>query len=285
MSLSKPVTKQARIQGQPAALVRSESVDLSRSIAEERGRRMGSRQTSSTDTPSDQTMTRHPKGHKVRTLDEIWKTMDSQDFLHLADTLVLGDVWVQPIAVEPAKGAFATVTFKQMVAAPHIKHRDANCKMSLEDLTKMLYLNDCIQYDMQNVERMSYDDWLKEKSSLCVKAKGMEEGSNRAKLCHFIITEDRSFTFYPAYLHGRFGVFFRKICYHSYKTAGEQQKLVNPAMIKCCATKGNFEYILEARFFPLPDEWFDSANPAATSMVDRCQPDDLPATLPESQVY
>lgn len=221
---------------------------------------------------------KHPKGHKVRDLAEVWKVMDSQDFLHLTDTLTLGDVWVQPSVVVSSKGAFATVTFFEIVAGPHIKSRTASCKISLDDLTKMLYLNDCIQWDLQNIEHLSFDDWMKEKSSICVKAKGMEEGSDRAKLCNFILTSDRDFTFYPKYLHGVCGIFFRKICYHSYKTekSDSENKIENPSMIKCKGTKGSFEYIIEARIFPLPFSFFEVVNPAESSLVDREEP---PSTL------
>ncbi len=289
MSLSKPVMKQARTPARPnpSTLQRCESMDLSAVIEEgERGRRTTSLQTSSQQQmkKTDDQMMKHPRGHKVRALDEVWKVMDSQDFLHLSDTLTLGDVWVQPTGVTSSKGAYATVSFKQIVAGPHIKFRDANCKMSLDDLTKMLYLNDCIQWDIQNIERLSFDDWLKEKSSICVKAKGMDEGSDRAKLCHFIITEDRDFTFYPSCLHGRNGLFFRKICYHSYPTEkDDKDKIENPSMIKCKGTKGTFEYIIEARIFPLPFSWFEVAEPAATSLVDRSATATL--EMPESQVY
>ena len=290
MSLSKPVMKQTRtLKPNPSTLQHTETEsDLSHSsiMEEARNRRTGTPQPSTAAATPSQMMNqdqivKHPRGHKVRNLEEVWKIMDSQDFLHLTDTLALADVWVQPKSVVSSKGAFATVSFTEMVAGPHIKFREASCKISLDDLTKMLYLSDCIQYDMQGVERLTFDDWLKDKSSLCVKKKGMDEGSDRAKLCNFIITEDKTFTFYPSYLHGCCGVFFRKICYHSYPNKTETSKMENPSMLKCKGTKGTFEYIIEARIFPLPFAWFDAADPASSSMVDRCQPDTL--DLPESQ--
>lgn len=280
MSLFKPAMKQSKpLNPTLTKLQRCESVDLSSSVVEEeKNRRIASRPTSSPVPQmkeADQGM-KHPRGHKVRELAEVWKVMDSQDFLHLTDTLTLGDVWVQPTGVVSSKGAFATVSFKQIVAGPHIKSRDASCKMSLDDLTKMLYLNDCVQWDLQNAEHLSFEDWLKEKSSICVKAKGMEEGSDRAKLCHFIITEDRDFGFYPSCLNGRSGIFFRKICYHSYKNGKDEIKLDNPSMMKCKGTKGTFEYIIEARIFPLPLAWFDVADSSAS--MDTSE-------IPESQVF
>lgn len=244
----------------PTTLRRCESEDLnSADTVEERDHRIITRPISSPIPPTEKTnqMTRHPKGHKVRELNEVWKAMDSQDFLHLSDTLTLGDVWVQPTGIISSKGAFATVSFKQIVAGPHIKSRETSCKISLDDLMKMLYLNDCIQWDLQNMEHLTFDDWMKEKSSICVKAKGMDEGSDRGKLCNFIITEDREFTFYPVCLHNRSGIFFRKICYHSYKTeTKDEAKIENPSMMKCKGTKGTFEYIIEARIFPLPLSFF-----------------------------
>ena len=218
---------------------------------------------SSTDLPGSENKTKsapaqtHPRGHKVYQLDKVWETMDQQSFLHLTDTLTLGDVWVQPVSVTPMNAAYANVAFKEIVLAPHIKQRTAETKMSADDLIKMLYLSECLQWYMQGVEALPFDDWLNDKSAACVKVKGMEVGSNRALLCNFIITEDREFTFYPPLLKGNFGIFFRKICYHSYKTTGEGEKLSYPGMIKCCATRGKFEYILEARIIPLPVGWFD----------------------------
>lgn len=261
MSAFKPA-KQSRLMGQ-TQVKRTESVDLSLTpgTVEERDRRIASPQppvaegeTSAMKAPS------HPKGHKVRELDEVWKNMDSQSYLHLSDTLTLFDVWVQPKAVEPENNYTANVTFVQMVAAPHIKTREAKCKMSLDDLLKLLYLNDCLQYDIEAQPRLGYDEWIAEKTAAFIKMHGVEEATNRAKLCNFIVSEDESFTFYPTSFHGNCGIFFRKICYHSYKTKEDMggNKILNPTMVKCCATRGKFEYILEARFFVLPEEWRNS---------------------------
>ena len=273
MSALKPPMKQPRTLNQ-SQVTRTESVDLQTSLgtssaAEEERNPHTSSQPSKTNLPS------HPKGHKVKLLSEVWKTMDSQSFLHLTDSQTLGDVWVQPVGVEPSTGAYVTVHFKQIVFGYHIKSRIASSKMSSDDLLKMLYLNDCLQWDMQGLIRLGFDDWLNEKSAACVKVKGLDEGSNRAKLCNFIITEDRDFTFYPQFLKNCCGLFFRKICCHSYKTpVGEHDdKLDNPSMIKCCATRGKFEYVLEARVFPLPDKWF-STKPEEQATLE------VPATQP-----
>ena len=269
MSALKPPMKQSRAP-QQTQVTRTESVDLSTSLGstaavveEERDRRTAV-PLSKSNTPN------HPKGHKVKNLKDVWEAMDQNAFLHLCDTLTLGDVWVQPVGVVPSTGGYAMVTFKQLVFGYHIKGREATTKMSTDDLLKMLYLNDCIQWDMQGLMRLSFEDWLNEKSSACVKVKGIDDVSNRAKLANFIICEDREFTFYPTFLKSCCGVFFRKICCHSYKTpVGEHDdKLCNPSMIKCCATRGKFEYCLEARVFPLPDGYF---NP---------KPAEVPSTQP-----
>ena len=259
MSVLKPAAKRPNVvNADPSTLTRTtRSLDLTAvaptSHAEEKDH-----PTSSRPSEASKSAPTHPKGHKVRQLTDVWKTVDSQNFLHLSDILTLSDFWVQPTDAESAGGSFVTVYWKQIVAAPHIKQRDANCKMSSDDLLKMLYLNDTICAELNQTDHLSYDDWLNDKSAACVKAKGIDEGSDRAKLCHFIMTEDPTFTFYP--LEGRFGIFFRKICYHSYKVDDKsgKPKLMNPSMIKCCATRGKFEYILEARIFPLPREWYTS---------------------------
>ena len=283
MSVLKPAAKQPRTKLQmQSPLQRTESTDLSLvEQEEERNRRTASLPTSlrrSSSTVIETTQTeKHPKGHKVRNLSSIWESLDKSEFLKISDTLLLEDVWTQPTLVYDSSKSVALVQMRQIVDAPHIKWRDTRAKLSVDDLLKILYLNDCVQFDLQNVERLSFDDWMKEKSALCVKSKGMEEGSDRAKLCNFIITEDRSFTFYPHCLNGRFGMFFRKICCHSYKTSDATKiKIPNPSMIKGKGMKGSFEYVIEARLFPLPDEWFDHTNPGSTSMVDKCLPDTQP---------
>lgn len=208
----------------------------------------------------------HPKGHKVYQLSKVWETMDQQSFLRLTDTLMLGDVWMMPLGASPMNATCAHVTCKQIVSAPHIKSRIVTTKMATDDLIKILYLCECMQWSMQGVECLSFDDWMKDKSAACVKVKGVEEGTNRALLCNYIITEDREFTFYPPFLHG-VGIFFRKTCYHSYKTDTPGGKMINPAMIKCTATRSKFEYMLEGRIIPLPVNWFDE-EPTPTQPMD-----------------
>lgn len=266
MSVSKPA-KQPRLMGQ-SEVKRTESVDLaSHSQAMQEAR---DPLTSSTAALPQSTAMRtrsqaptHPKGHKVRNLNDVWANMDGQSFLHLTDTLTLGDVWVQPKFVNSVNATTAEVTFVEMVNALHIKCREATTKISVDDLCKMLYLNDCLQHDAQGIARMSYDDWIAEKTACFIRQHGVEDSTNRSKICNFVITEDREYTFYPTYFKTLVGVFFRKICVHSYKTGEGVAKISNPSMIKCCAKGGKFEYILEARYIPLPEEWWKLINEEA----------------------
>lgn len=266
MSVLKPVAKNPRISVNPA--LQNKTVALNEQemtqflTEEEKNRRIAGHPSvgaTAAASSSKEKATPHPRGHKPKMIDEIWKTMDSNAFLHLTDSATMLEVWVQPLFCVPERGAFTTVTFKEMIAGRHIKYREASCKMSVVDLMKMLYLNDCLQADMQGVPRTPYDEWVKEKSAACMRAKGLEDVNAPAKLCNFILTEDRDFGFYPAFLKGRCGMFFRKIGYHTYKSGRKgDAKIENPSMVKCKATKGDFEYIIEGRVFPLPDEWFDS---------------------------
>lgn len=222
-------------------------------------------------TTTKMTMSRHPKGHKVRSLEEVWTMMDSQDFLHLTDTLALSDVWVQPVGIDmsSSRGTICNVYLKEIVAAPHFKTRESICKLSIDDLLKILYLNESIQCDMENVARVSFEEWITLKTDSYRKNKGVDEMCAVAddELANYIINEDPDFSFYPSFLHGRCGVFFRKISYHSYKTKeyDAKNKFVNPSMLKCRAKRGNFEYILEARVFPLPVGWFDTVFSTSTT--------------------
>lgn len=267
MSALRPAAKQARMT--PALPIqRTESSvtlpTLSSTMEDEgeRGRRIASLPAqSSTATPM--TMVKHPRGHRVTPLQKVCQNIDSKDFLSLGDTLLLSDYWFQPIAVEPSKGAYTTATFREIFLGPNIKTRTAKHKVGTRDILNMLYLCDCMSFDAQNVARPTYDEWFNEKLSICIKELGREEGGNDGTLCNFIITKDKSFTFYPSVLCGRFATFFRKICYHSYKASPDcpSSKIKNLAMIKCGTSKGKFDYVLEGRFMPFPDEWFDLVSP------------------------
>jgi len=271
MSLSKPVKKQAKTEETPvlSPLRRCGSLDLVKVAVEEKevakdhptpspSTSIPSPITIQTGATTQEMMPRHPNGHKVRDLAEIWKSMDSQDFLRLTDTLTLNDVWIQPLSVVSSKGAYATVAIKQIIAAPHIKYRDTTCKLAVDDLIYMLFLSDNMFAHMcQKPETL--DQWMKDKSALYVHAKGLEMASDRANFCQYLLTEEKSFTLYPEIFNSRCGVFFRKICYHSYKVGDDStssDKIENISMIKCHSTKGSFEYIIEARIFPFPKEWF-----------------------------
>jgi len=273
MSAFRPAAKQAKTMGQ-TQVRRTESVDLAQSLthvsAAEKNPPTASPLSPSAPTEENQDLMKipkHPKGHIVRELESLWKTMDGQTFLHMTDTSVLGDIWVQPKSVEPSTTAYVNVCFIEIIVAPHIKSREATCKMSIEDLLKMLYLNDCLQYDAQGTPRLGFDEWISEKTAAFIKAHGVDDATNRSKLCNFIITEDETFSFYPACFNHNLGVFFRKIHYHSYKTSGdgmEGEKIINPSMVKCQATRGKFEYILEARVLPLPEEWKQDGSSTTT---------------------
>ena len=253
-------------------VIRTESVGLlpQSTTAEERDHPTTSLPSDQQVTARDQ-MVRHPKGHKVADLGTIWKAMDSQQYLRVTDTLALSDVWVQPRSVQPGvSGSTVTVVMRQMVDAPHIKERTCTTKMSVEDLLKMLYLADSLQWTIQGPAKYSYDEWLAEKTAAFIKKGGVDKSSDRPGLCNFILTEDREFSFYPQKLHN-VGVFVRKICYHSYKDEGKEKgedKIVNPSMLKCSSARGTFDYMFEARLFPLPPEWWQGKETPDTQAVD-----------------
>lgn len=249
MSVLRPATKQPRLMGQ-SNVKRTESVGLLPTAEE-------SAPLSTTPLPATtekKTTPNHPKGHKCRTITEVWENMDKQKYLHLTDTLTLGDVWVQPMGAGPsATKNVADVSFLQILASHHFKYRTATSRLSNSDLMKMLYLCDCICNDLVGNDRPNYDEWVRTKSKEAVGVLGIQDASDEANLANFIITKDKDFTFFPASLNENFGIFFRKVCCHSYKGLPKgSAKIDNPMIIKCKAEGGNFEYLLEARLFLLP---------------------------------
>lgn len=277
MSGLKPA-KQARLIGQTQVLPRSETKPTllpPPSSAQQEGKDLhttteGSVQEAST----RKTAPRHPKGHRVQNLSEVWQTMDSQQFLRCTDSYSLEDVWVQPISVEPTSSPYATVRMFQMVLGPHIKTRIVCSKMAISDLLKMLYLNQRVQLHMLGYDSKDFNQWLAEKTGEFIKAHGVAEANNGAMLCNYILGEDEEYTFYPSFLKYTTAV-FRKISYHSYKNGEEGEKVVNPAMMKCTAVRGKFEYIWEVKFIPLPASFALDPDGEVSTEVPSTQPLDL----------
>ena len=197
----------------------------------------------------------HPKWHKQATLASVWATMDSQSFLHLTDTLALSDVVVQPKSIASSTGSYTNVTFIQAVKARNWKLRVATCKMPIVDVIKMLYLCDCMYSKIQKTPAPTYEAWVKSKVSAFGAKYGMVEDANHCMLCQYILAEDPTFSFYADCI-GDCGVFYRKICHHSYKNGKGETKIRNPAMVKCKGSRGMIEYLIEAMILPLPDGYF-----------------------------
>ena len=131
----------------------------------------------------------HPKGHKSHDISEIWKSLDSQPYLRLTDTAALMDVWVQPLSVESISSVTCNVTFVEIVLGQHMKYRTAQHKMSIDDICKVLYLSQCLNWDIEGQPRLTYDDWIADATTCFIKAHGVEESSNRAKLCDYLIND------------------------------------------------------------------------------------------------
>jgi len=261
MSALRVPAKQPRMMNQ-SMVMRTESVELEAS-AEVKNPPTSTHPASETGSKSQT----HPKGHRARDLQtEVFDVLDKQEFLRLSDTLALGDFWCYPISVETIQSAnIVFVKFMEIVAGYHIKHREAVHKITTDDLCKICYLNDCIQWDLQGFNRVAYDDWLADKTAKFIKACGVEDAHNRAKVCQYILTEDKEFTFYPRFLKSTTGIFFRKSCVHTYKKEGES-KIENPLIMKC-STKGKFEYVIEAKIIPLPIDWFEKPSDVEESQL------------------
>lgn len=253
--MSKPA-KQPRLLNQ-SQVTRTESVGLlpESNTVEVNGPHTSSHPLTETETVKDPAQ-RHPRWHKSATLSSVWASMDKQEYFRVSDTFALNDVWSQPKSIAACPSAnVVMVQMRQLVNAPHIKTRTCTTKMSVDDLLKMLYLNESVQWAIQGPARYSFDEWLADKTAAYIKKYGVDRTSDRAGLCSFILTEDRDFSFYPSSLRN-VGVFLRKICYHSYKDEEGKDKINNPSMMKCASARGTFDYVFEAKIFVLPDEWW-----------------------------
>lgn len=263
MSAFKPPKKVMKTTAGTSPLKRTASVPLEEKVVclEESFPRIISPQVQDSQVSTTTTKrARHPKGHKVQNLQDVWNAMDKRKYLSLSDTTTLSDVWIQPRMVESEEGEIANVSFTEIIVAPYIKTREATTKISTSDLLKMLYQACCIVSDLNGELRMGFEEWSNEALVKCTKEKGKSD-ITPGELCQYLLTEDSEFTFYPKKLNDACGIFFRKICYHSYKDEehkGEEgAKWKNPAMIKCQAnsSSSSFEYILEASLKLIPPEW------------------------------
>lgn len=221
-----------------------------------------------------------PSENGIRTVnvEQVRSIFAAQNFLRLCDTTLLADAWVQPISIDPTTTMYATVTFLVLLNGPKIQLFMMKTKLSLDDLLKMLYLNDCIQADFQGLVRLDFGGWLNEKTSAYVKVQGAENATNRSLLANYIVTQDKEFSFYPSFMKNC-AMFFRKVSHHRYTDKeGKSGDITNASMIECTAApRGKFNYVLEARCFPVPDKWWEYINEVTKKEAAEL---DVPETQP-----
>lgn len=276
MSASAPAAKKVRVQGATPA-----KLEL---VTPEENARPTSVSIADTSEGKTRRIAIPPSkdGVRVVAISEIKKLCAAQNFLRLADTILLGDLWVQPIAVEPTTTMYAMVKFVAMLNAPKLQMFLLKTKLSLDDLLQMLYLNDCIFADFQGLARLDYGEWINEKTSAYVKVEGAENATNRSMLANFIVTQDSEFSFYPKFMKNC-GMFFHKLSHHKYSDEdGKFGELENASMIECSAApRGKFHYVLEARCFPLPEKWMDMYK---TLVESASAEEEVPETQPMEDI-
>ena len=206
----------------------------------------------------------HPKGHRTAILAEVWGLMDDT-FLRNSDTAKLMDVWCIPTFVQVIEKSnlYVNVEFRQFVLATHVKERTVVYKMFVEDLLKMFYLASQIELDCAGEVRMDYDGWLSECKYLFMKEKGSENSESRPKLVEFLLNENHV-PIHPIPGNPKLHTMFRKVNCHSYK-ASATPKFANEFCAKCKASKGKYEYVIEARIAAVP---IDTAEVTPTQPMD-----------------
>ena len=200
----------------------------------------------------------HPKGHRVFSIEEVREIADGKaPFMRATDTTMLSDIWLLPYHVDlPYPGnTWVNVSFREIIAGAHIKMRDVAYKVSVDDVLSMCWKANAMEAMYNGSPALEFDNWLTEMIYLFSKEHGSEDSTDRGKLCEFLINEDKV-SFQPLEKNKSFTLFFRKINIHSYpikaSTEGADDKFVNLNQVKCCATRGKYEYALDTRLFLVP---------------------------------
>lgn len=278
MSILKPAAKVTRKLTQPAA-TQTTLVALEKDMVEENigGPERVPTNPLSSPVPfqtekkkTTSTKPKHPRGHKVESLYEIWRLMDAQPYVRLTDTWSsLWDVWLQPISIESEVTATTImVQFLEIVYGVHIKYRTASHQISCEDFAKMCYVKDRIGIYMSSMTNdISFDDWVAAHQEAFKKINGRDPASD-GEFCQFLLTtmdneESKKLTGIgwnniPGVVNC--GIFIRKSCCHSYKTKGGEKKFDNISMMKCSSVKGAFDYVIEGRLFVMPHDWQETTS-------------------------
>ena len=270
MSVLKPVAKQARLMNQ----VHTTKMVAPLDIVEARDPPTA---TSPSLTQQSEMVKkkRHPKGHRVYAVAEIDETLAKDKYMHLTDSLLLSDVYLQPRDVEESKGSFADVTFTRLICGYHMQVGEYKAAVLLDDLLQMLYQCEVVTASMQGKVCLGYDEWINEKSIACAKVHGMDSANNPSILAKFLITEDPEFTFFPTFLKN-VGIFFKKSTVHSYPNPQNRgmHKILNPCIIKR-KSRGMFEYTLDLKLIVLPPEMVSTKDGEEGEVEE-----DVPSTLP-----
>jgi len=197
--------------------------------------------------PTSSRKPRHPNGHKVKDLSELFPIMHKTKFLPLADNFMISDVWYQPSSVTSLDGGFLQVVFNEVPNGLNLSRTLQTYSVEAVDLLRMLYLTEMFNRDYYNMERETFEQWLNNCYAELLKSKpdlpydefGIIAESLMDKAT-FAVGTDTCFR-----------VFFQKHCVRSF--TGTDKDFPNLNLIKCKAGgKSQFEYVIEGRIFALP---------------------------------
>lgn len=245
--------KQARKSVETSEVKRTESVGLISQQAAKGLLTAGSQPTDEKTTLSKKA--RHPKGHKVRDLGEVWDQMSMKkgdvvpidpQYLRVTDTLDLGDVWIAITDAKKETDYLLTIDAIQMVTGHHVYQRNMKMKMSNDDFLGFCYLKRRFADVLAGEDPMDYEEWKQKMGEEYQKESG-DESLKSGDVCEFLMKK------YP-FIVDNIGFLCRKICCHSYSNSGveSKDKVHNPTLLKLnVGTRGKFEFELEVRVFPL----------------------------------
>lgn len=197
------------------------------------------------------TGSRHPLGHKIKTQEEVEKSIRKGKFLPLSDGLNCGDIYYQPSVVLTGGKNVLSVMFEEFYDGDEVVKNMHEYSVSADDLLKMMYLAEKMQNTYYNMDTEEYDLWFVHKYAALV-----EEYRSLDMNDHGTIAEKLLMGNKDLFILGKgsfMEVYFQKHCVHKYPGAVSGVK--NPNIILCKAMgRGKFEYIIEARVFVLSEE-------------------------------
>ncbi len=203
---------------------------------------------------------RDPHGHKLVKIGEALDAAHKTKYLPLGDGQNTCNVYLQPMAIKECGKNWCEVEMVELINGTTTVRSTRVYSVDCEDLLKMCYLHAMANYDLQNVPRLHYEQWVLSVLQEYCASFGGADYTDRGSIARYYLESNLySFAIGQRNEHGepsRLEMFFQKRCIRDLsKETDERAKLPSENMniVTGKSIKAKFEYQIEGYIMCVPE--------------------------------